>query len=142
MTSLGDEGQGEEAEDDGGNPGQDLKHRLHDASQPGRRILAQEDRRQQAGGRAMRAPPNRHEQSPASKRQYPEVLRLKLRRPLRVGQELDDRDLAEEADRLLQESGDYREQSSGWRRRRRERGRLDCALAPVAQACFQRVAPS
>ena len=119
------ERQREVAEDDGRDPGQDLERRLEDPARARARVLAQVDRR---------AEPERHRDEardqnvtssvPTTSGRTPKLGRLEERRPVRPGEEVDDRDLAEELDRRHEQRDDDPDR----RRDRDERTQAEDAL--------------
>ena len=96
----------EEPEDDGGNAGQRLEGRLHDASRPRLRVLAQEDRDAEPDGEADEARPERDDERSYEQRLNAERGGLEERGPAVAREEVHGRDLAEELDRRLEQRDD------------------------------------
>ncbi len=100
------EGEREVAEDDRRDAREDLERRLQDPARAGRRVLAQVDRGAQPERHRDCARDRGDEQRAGDQRQDAEVRGLEQRRPVRAGQEVDDRDLLEELERRHEQSDD------------------------------------
>ena len=98
--------QREVAVDDRRNAREHFEQRLHDAAQPSRRVFAEVDRRQQAGGQRDRHRDGGDERGAGDERKHAEVFLGEERRPFGAGEELDDGHFAQERERLEEQHAD------------------------------------
>ena len=119
----GHEREREVAEDDRRDPGEGLERGLQNPPGPRRRVLAQVDRRTEAEQHRNEARDQGDEQGARDEREHAEVGGLEQRRPLRPGEEVDDRDLAEELERRQERARRRCPRSSPPRSARRGRAR-------------------
>ena len=140
-TTGRDEAEGEEAEDDGRDADQDLEDRLDDLPDPRGRVLGEVDRRAEAERDRDEDRDTRDQQGPVDQRPDA-VLRVREgRRPLAVGDEPGDPDVAEELDRLAQKGVEDPDRRQDRDRRRGEEAVPDRLFAPAGPADAEGLSP-
>ena len=101
-----DESQSEVAVDDGRYAGENLERRLQEGAGPAVRVLAQVDRGAEPERGAHERREEHDQERAPDERQHAELRFAEERRPLRAGEVVPDRDLAEELDRGQEERND------------------------------------
>ena len=124
------EGQREVAEDDGGNAGEQLQRRLQGVAGAGARVLAEEDRRAEAGGDGDEASPEGDGQRPREEREDPELRLEEERRPFRARDVIGEVDFLEELERRCEERDDDSDCGRDGDKRAEGEDGLDKSLAP------------
>ena len=124
------EREGEEAEDDRRDPGERLERRLEDVADARARVLAHVDRGPEPAREADDAGPERDDERSHEQGLDAEGGGLEERRPPVAGEEVDDRDLAEELDRRHDQGDDDPDRRRAPRRARRGRERTLTTTSP------------